>query len=200
MTWLAEVDSFMVNSVVFDVSAADLNLTNTEVVGIFTNYSSPVVYIENDPTASQTHDLTLYKSRFSNNVANESAGVILSVNTNVTVDGCTFENNTAMLKDAGAIYLDCQDSSTLPCKYTVKNSVFKNNTAKIDGGAIKYTYFSPNTTIYNTFELNNATYGQDIASYAVQMQIADAATSRMLNMLNATQIKAMNLSANSIVY
>jgi hypothetical protein len=107
MTWLSDIDSFMVNSVVFDVSAADLSISNSEVLGIFTNYSSPVIYIENDPTASQNHDLFLTNSRFANNVANESVGVILSVNTNVTVDGCTFENNAALSKDAGALYLDC---------------------------------------------------------------------------------------------
>lgn len=52
MTWKPDVDSFMVNSIVFDVSAADLALTNSEVTGISTNYSSPVIYIENDPTIS----------------------------------------------------------------------------------------------------------------------------------------------------
>lgn len=107
MTWLSESDSFMVNSVVFDVSAADLALTNSEVVGIFTNYSSPVIYIENDPTASQPHDLVLSKSRFVGNVANDSAGVLMSVNTNVTVDGCTFSDNAALMGDAGSIHLDC---------------------------------------------------------------------------------------------
>lgn len=115
MTWLSEVDSFMVNSVVFDVSAADLTLSNSEVLGIFTNYSSPVIYIENDPSASQSHDLILSKSSFIGNVANDSAGVLHSLNTNLTVDACIFQDNAALMGDAGAIHLDCQESSTLPC-------------------------------------------------------------------------------------
>lgn len=140
-------------------------------------------------------------------MANESAGVILSVNTNVTVDGCLFENNTAILSDAGAIYLDCQDTSLLPCKYTIKNSIFKNNTAHIDGGAIKYTFYSPDISQNNTFNLNNASYGQDIASYPVQMKILDSLSQqstqsnrRVLSMLNSSEVQRLNLPANSIVF
>jgi len=48
-------------------------------------------------------------------VANESAGVLLAVNTNVTVDRCLFENNTALMKDAGALYFDCQDTISTMC-------------------------------------------------------------------------------------
>jgi len=39
----------MVNSIVFDVSAADLSIANGTFVGIFSSYSSPIIYIENDP-------------------------------------------------------------------------------------------------------------------------------------------------------
>jgi hypothetical protein len=122
MTWLENVEPYMVNSIVFDVSAADLSISNGDFDGIFTNFSSPIIYIENDPAASEKHKLALYKSRFTNNVANETAGVILSINTNVTIDGCYFANNSALLKDAGALYLDCQDSSTSPCLYDIKNT------------------------------------------------------------------------------
>jgi hypothetical protein len=107
MTWSPNVDPYMVNSIVFDVSSSDLSISNSTFNGIFTNFSSPIIYIENDPTTSEKHMLSLYNSRFTNNVANQSAGVILSVNTNVTIDGCRFENNTALLEDAGALYLDC---------------------------------------------------------------------------------------------
>ena len=89
------------------------------------------------------------------------------MNTNVSIDGCTFANNSALMGDAGAIYLDCQDSSTLPCKYVIKNSIFKYNNASVDGGAIRYNYYAPEISVNNTFIGNNASYGQDIASYAV---------------------------------
>lgn len=78
----------MVNSIVFDVSAADLALLNSDIQGIFSNYSSPIVYIENDPTASEPHTLLFNNSRFVENVANESAGVVHAVNTNVTIERC----------------------------------------------------------------------------------------------------------------
>lgn len=93
MAWVKGVEPYMVNSIVFEVSSADLSISNSEFDGIFTNFSSPIIYIENDPAASEKHKLTLYKSRFTNNVANETAGVILSINTNVTIDQCYFANN-----------------------------------------------------------------------------------------------------------
>lgn len=52
MTWMPGIEPYMVNSIVFDISAADLTLKNSDVFGIFTNYSSPVIYIENDPTTT----------------------------------------------------------------------------------------------------------------------------------------------------
>ena len=159
MTWYENVEPYMVNSIVFDVSAADLSITNGIFDGIFSNFSSPIIYIENDAAATDKHQLILKNSSFTNNVANETAGVILSVNTNMTIDRCRFENNTALLKDAGALYLDCQDSSTSPCQYTISNSIFKNNSALIDGGAIKYDYYPPNISNNNTFISNKATYG-----------------------------------------
>jgi hypothetical protein len=88
MTWEETTNFYMVNSIVFDVSSADLTISNANITGIFSNFSSPVIYIENDPAASDKHKLELLNSRFTNNIANESAGVIHSVNTNVTIDGC----------------------------------------------------------------------------------------------------------------
>ncbi len=181
MTWVKGVEPYMVNSIVFEVSAADLSIANGDFDGIFTNFSSPIIYIENDPAASEKHKLELYKSRFTNNIANETAGVILSINTNVTIDQCHFENNQALYKDAGALYLDCQDSSSSPCFYDIKNTKFVNNSAKINGGAIKYTYYSPNTTVNNTFSQNSAQYGGNLASYPVQMRFANVTPSRILN-------------------
>lgn len=107
MAWQPGERSFMVNSIVFDASAANLELTHTNVSGIFSNYSSPVVYIENDGADSSTIMLNLTHSTFCNNVATENAGAIYSLNTNVIVNYTRFENNSALLYDAGALYLDC---------------------------------------------------------------------------------------------
>lgn len=52
MTWSSLQDAFMVNAIVFDVSQADLSLISSSVDGIYSNFSSPVIYIDNDPTAS----------------------------------------------------------------------------------------------------------------------------------------------------
>jgi len=117
MVWQQATDAYMVNSVVFDVVQADLSLTNSSVDGIFSNYSSPVIYIDNDSTASQQQSLVLKNSSFTNNVANMSAGVVLSVNTNLTVDWCVFANNAALLGDGGSLYLSCDEYMSIPCSY-----------------------------------------------------------------------------------
>jgi predicted outer membrane repeat protein len=164
-------EPYMVNSIVFDVSAAELTISNAIFLGIFSKYSSPIIYIENDPQASEKHSLRITGSRFANNVANDSAGVLMAVNTNVTVDSCTFENNTALSKDGGALYLDCQDTISSSCSYNISNSIFKNNMAGVNGGAIKYTFYAPNISKNNTFVGNQAKYGSTVASYPVQMRI-----------------------------
>ena len=55
MTWMAGVDAFMVNSIVFDVASADLTLSNSAFDSIFSNFSSPIVYIQNDPSSTDSY-------------------------------------------------------------------------------------------------------------------------------------------------
>ena len=107
MSWQAGERAYMVNSIVFDVASADLKISNSNMSGIFTNYSSPIVYIENDASATSTILLNLTNSTFANNVAYDSAGVVYALNTNLVTNNCRFENNSAETSDAGALYLDC---------------------------------------------------------------------------------------------
>lgn len=69
MTFMPGEREFMVNSIVFDANAVNLTLMNVNVTGIFTNYSSPVVYIENDPSSAEKAILTINNSVFINNSA-----------------------------------------------------------------------------------------------------------------------------------
>jgi len=198
MTWSNLQDAFMVNAIVFDVAQADLSLLSSSVDGIYSNYSSPVIYIDNDPTANQQQTLLLNGSRFTNNVANISAGVLLSVNTNVTVDNCLFSGNAALLGDGGALYLSCDKSMSIPCTYTVSNSVFSNNTAGVDGGAIKYDYYTPDIHLNNSFFNNKATYGPSVASYPAQLQFINQ--KRDLQMLNTSQVQKLGLPKTAVVF
>lgn len=86
---------FMVNSIVFDVSGASLKLKDAQVTGIFTNFSSTIIHIENEVTATEKIKLELYDSHFEDNVATDSAGVVYAKNTDVFVDNSVFENNEA---------------------------------------------------------------------------------------------------------
>ena len=115
----------MVNSIVFDVSAADLDLTNSQITGIFTNFSSPAIYIENDASASDLITLNMRNSKFIGNTATDMAGVVYAKNTNVNISESLFQNNTAMTGDAGALYLDCEDSVAYQCTYNIVNTTFR---------------------------------------------------------------------------
>ena len=115
MTWQPGEKPYMVNSIVFDVNAAHLELTHSNVSGIFTNYSSPVVYIQND--AQDKILLNLTHSYFAHNAATDNAGVVYALNTDVYVDSSVFIGNRALEGDGGALYLDCED--TYECEYLI---------------------------------------------------------------------------------
>lgn len=91
-----------------------------------------------------------------NNVATDQAGVVYALNTDVTVASSVFVGNQALTSDAGVLYLDCQDTVSYTCNYTIQNSVFTNNSAFVNGGAIKFTYYKPDITLNNTFSNNTA--------------------------------------------
>ena len=191
----------MVNSIVFDVAMADLYILKSNISGIFTNFSSPVVYIENDASATDTIILNITNSSFSHNQAVQSAGVVYALNTDVYIDTAKFLNNAAWDVDAGALYLDCDDSAVYACSYIIKNSQFINNSALVDGGAIKYTYYRPDISVNNTFDGNTAMYGQTMASYPVQMFIVQNTSSarRRLDMLSQDAVRAMGIT-NGVVF
>ena len=84
---------YMVNSIVFDVSGANLTLNQTNISGIFTNFSSPVVYIQNDASATSKILLEIENSTFTNNLATDQAGVVYALNTDVNVDSSVFLGN-----------------------------------------------------------------------------------------------------------
>ncbi|MBE9033416.1 filamentous hemagglutinin N-terminal domain-containing protein, partial [filamentous cyanobacterium LEGE 11480] len=79
---------------------------------------------------SGTSSLVINNSRFSNNRANNFAGVLNtnSFNAGVQINGSTFSNNTATADDGGAIYAETD--------MTITGSTFNRNTAGGDGGAI----------------------------------------------------------------
>ena len=83
----------------------------------------------------------MINSTFTNNYAKLNGGVAVSENTNVTVTNCTFNGNRAGT-DGGVFYFDSEVGS-LKCVYNISGSKFINNSATVNGGAIKYNYYSP---------------------------------------------------------
>lgn len=193
MTLMPDEKAFMVNSIVFDVNSAMLTLNGSSITGIISEFSSPAIYIQDDATSVVRKNLTITECVITDNKAEDSAGAIYSKNTNVYIDKTQLLRNIAKTGDAGALYLDCEDTAVTKCDYLIQNSHFINNTAKVNGGALKFTYFRPNITVNNTFSGNLAEYGSNMASYPVQMLILDTPTRRQLGVLNATETAKLNI-------
>ena len=99
----------------------------------------------------------------SNNVNYGDAMYIL--NSNVTITNSTFITNTA--SEGGAINYDCSELTF--CYVSISNSSFICNKAK-KGGAISYSLYRRKLET-NTFTGNQAVYGNNIGSYATQINI-----------------------------
>lgn len=82
-------------------------------------------------------------------------------NNNVTIDSCSFYNNSALL-EGGAILFRCTNLSL--CDLNLTNNQFSNNSALI-GGGVRYTLKEPYlVNINNSYSNNSALiYGPDIA-------------------------------------
>mmetsp|Transcript_7339 Transcript_7339/g.6553 ORF Transcript_7339/g.6553 Transcript_7339/m.6553 type:complete len:146 (-) Transcript_7339:2854-3291(-) len=142
-----------------------VTIEKSKINGIHSEYSSPVIYMYNDPASTNSILLELVDSEFKDNSAVTIGGAIEVINTNASIRGCLFENNEAG-SQGGALYLSCEDTAKLICQYNVTSSTFINNRAPENGGAIKYDFYAPNISDPdNVFIDNYAKYGPDSASY-----------------------------------
>jgi len=64
MKYMAGEREFMVNSIVFDANAVNLTLFNANISGIYSQFSSPAIYIENDATSTSKTLLNISNSFF----------------------------------------------------------------------------------------------------------------------------------------
>ena len=69
---------------------------------------------------------------FEGNKAQGAGGAVVVNGGNVTIEGSTFSNNTAVKADSGALYIVSREDN----KVTVKDSTFTGNSAGTNGGAI----------------------------------------------------------------
>ena len=90
-------------------------------------------------------------STFKGNIANDGGG-IESVNATVEFDNCTFQNNTSLVTDTGA--LTAVSNSTVK----IRNCVFQENTAGRYGPAMQFF-----TSVY--VDIENSTFRNNFAYY-----------------------------------
>ena len=100
-----------------------------------------------------------------------TGGAFQIYNSDVSIQNTSFNDNMA---DTGAgIHFNC-NSMTL-CNLSIDNSTFDSNSAETKGGAIYYGYNRPMLADM-LFSNNSATYGPDLASYAVKIRIQGSDT------------------------
>ena len=90
---------------------------------------------------------------------------------NLTVQNCTFFNNSAKSGDnensgeGGAVFISASEWET---ETTFESTKFILNSANISGGGIKWYSSRPNIS-FEVFENNSAFYGNDVASFSYQL-------------------------------
>ena len=121
-------------------------------------------------TSSRTSSLAMSTSQRSKTTDLPSVSVCWYVveieNSNVSIDNCTFVNNTAI---SGGTILVSWYYLTL-CTNSITNSYFANNIAVQRGGAIIYNSYQPNF-VNNVFVNNSASFRPNIANYAVKLMM-----------------------------
>ena len=164
---------------ILKVSNSNLQVNNAS----FENLMQPAAYFLKD-TISNIVGLTinncsrglisestsigiLSNSTISNSGSNNVnyGGAMYILNSNVTISNSNFMTNSA--SEGGAINFDCSELTF--CYVSISNSSFIGNKAK-KGGAISYSLYRPNLET-NTFTGNQAVYGNNIGSYATQINI-----------------------------
>ncbi len=187
----------------FDIKSGSVDLRNSIFEDMSTAHNSPVVYIENDATATEMAWFRATNSVFRNNTAEKTAGVVYAKNANVhTKENTLFEYNGAKNGDGGVFFLDCEDSVTFECEYIFEQTTFRHNYASRNGGVMQYNFFVPQIAD-SVFENNTAVYGTDKASYSSQfLFIYDENDQEVqTTQLTAAEVEELGLDPDtSIVY
>ncbi|CDW74830.1 UNKNOWN [Stylonychia lemnae] len=142
----------------FVASSFSYNLLSIENSDIMINQSlfKDSYYVE------QTEDLDI-DSQFTSNVAFNSGGAVYLKNIDLIIQNTVFLGNSALGDCGGALYLSS-------CTYNLFKNTFTSNSAKSCGGAIYYDLYQPKNISTNIFSLNQALYGKNQASFAIQLK------------------------------
>jgi len=118
-------------------------------------------------------ELRVSKSNFSRNAAN-TGGAVAVFNYKVWITGSGFDGNRA--REGAGLWLDCLVVDM--CGFSISDSDFWNNSAVVKGGGVAWTTVKP--LLANlTFSDNSAQYGQNVASYPMQI-VLDSVQGRSL--------------------
>ena len=116
-------------------------------------------------------------SSFTENTSEVNGGAIYvhAVESNLTVDGATFEKNTAG-KNGGAIVFLSDGKTDNDQKLVVSNAKFTGNSAVKKGGAIAWLQMEENQTREQNLVINNATFSGNEAETGGAISAEDTLT------------------------
>ena len=149
-----------------------------------------------DPSfPAHTATLTVTKSVFSGNVGTQYGGAIWNESGRITMDVsyCTFSQNSASARSAGAIQFD---GSSGTATGSITNSTFTKNSAANYGGAVNVdgASGSANLTFYScTFDQNTANWGGGVA-------MDGSSGSALVLMNNCTFNRNLSITLGDAVY
>jgi hypothetical protein len=101
--------------------------------------------------------------------------VIYVENTDVYITNSSFNKNSVTNTETGkggVLYIQCDVQNTTVCITNLVDSNFTNNSAPLEGGVVKYNLFEIITSNV-TFTNNSAAYGDDVASFPLQLSLVD---------------------------
>lgn len=138
-------------------------ISNSSFVNNTNAYNGGAIFITS--LLENYQDYLILNCNFLQNKVKKSGGAIYIYGSRVLIFNNSFIKNEA--KYGASIYFDSNQNISL----NIENNRFSQNKAVYEGGAIKWSTFMPKVSSTNKFTDNLALYGENIASFPIQMNV-----------------------------
>lgn len=167
-------NALYLNGMLAESEDSEISLTICIVSEISGSTLGGLIYTSNTNLPTSVPSLTLTSWTISLVSASSKGGVLYAKDTSLSISNCTFTSNQVSDSDSsgGVIYSEWGVSITDGWSTELSNSKFVTNTAVLEGGVLKYDLYEPSLDSVE-FDGNYATYGENIASYALSIQLVD---------------------------
>lgn len=95
-TLISKVQSYIIeNSLVLSSISSNLSVSSSSITGLRTNFTSPAIYSKGSTSGNYKNTLEITSCNFAMNKARVSAGAVMSIDNDVTIDNSIFQSNEA---------------------------------------------------------------------------------------------------------